>query len=206
MIEHPILFTRPMVRATLAGIKTQTRRLIKELPAQQYDEVGVESLDPSLWHFVYGSRAHSRRCPYGIPGEGLWGRETYMQQPNASPRTPIYHADVPDLAEERAAVRIAKRAGTKVPRWTPSIHMPRWAARLVLEVTRIRVQRIHEITEADALAEGVTKVGKRWEVEGIVATPISAVDAYRALWEYINGRGSWAANPWVWVVDYRWRE
>lgn len=202
--EHPILFTRPMVRATLAGIKTQTRRPIKR-PLRHPGWTGYSYFASDGGIAIENGPDYPDadddvvRCPYGVPGHRLWGRETYARVDGGF----VYRADVPSLHEERMVVRLARKHGTKVTPWIPSIHMPRVAARLVLDIVSIRCQQLQDISEADALAEGVTKVGKRWEVEGIVATPDGARDAYKSLWEYIHGPGSWNANPWLWVIEYK---
>ncbi|MGH8217375.1 MAG: hypothetical protein ACREUT_02210 [Steroidobacteraceae bacterium] len=87
-------------------------------------------------------------------------------------------------------------------KWRPSIYMPRSASRIALRVTDVRAERLQWISQPDAIAEGISRVGQRWEAEGICTTPTSAGDAYRGLWEYINGPGSWDANPWIWVVSF----
>ncbi len=93
-------------------------------------------------------------------------------------------------------------------RCKPSIHMPRWASRLTLEITAVRVERLQDISEADAIAEGVERVGDRFKqympmFDGSAYNPALAKSSYSQLWESINGPGSWAANPWVWVVSFR---
>lgn len=123
-------------------------------------------------------------CPYGRPGDGLWVRETWA--PNSQAGVFSYAADW--------------AAGVKhVSRWRPSIHMPRAASRISLEVVGVRVERLREISEADALAEGCA------DSEMVDGVPMwcSAVEKYMDLWEKINGEGSWAVNPWVWVVEFR---
>ena len=110
-------------------------------------------------------------------------------------------------------VRLAHRHGTHVAPWRPSIHMPRWASRITLEITDIRVERLQEISEDDAKAEGVEPwvIGDGWreyglppDVEAAGTHPLrSARDSFASLWESINGPGSWKANPWVWVIEFR---
>lgn len=168
MKERPILFSAPMVRAILDGRKTQTRRVVK-LRNGQY-------MPPSEKADINGWRQMLRNCPYGQPGDRLWVRET--------------HFDAKRLNEGR----ILYRADGDVSRfgWTPSIHMPRSASRITLEVTGVRVERLQDISEADAVAEGVV-----WE-QGQ-----TAINVFETLWESINGAGSWDANPWVWVVEFK---
>lgn len=214
MSERPIIFSAPMVRAIRGGLKTQTRRIIKPQPSSEARDAGVihsgnpESNgvwawldDPDLMWAGF-TKDESFRCPYGVPGDRLWARETFANIAlKGYPPTYFYRADSDKLPpkEDRAADN----------RWHPSIHMPRRASRITLTVTDVRVQRLQQISEADALAEGVRQVGARWEVDGIVTTPKSARDAFSALWDYIHGAvpwkespGSWAANPWVFAVSF----
>lgn len=182
--ERPILMSAPMVRAILAGTKTQTRRVVK---ATRGLIDGCQ--DASTVH------AWVPRCPYGEPGDRLWVREAFMHEPadycwEASvsipcrPATTVYRADYPESMPGEG--------------WKPSIHMPYALSRITLEITGVRVERLQDISEADALAEGC--IGK-------LAEDAPALDdaraEYRELWERINGPGSWDANPWVWVVEFK---
>jgi hypothetical protein len=205
--ERPILFSAPMVRALLAGTKTQTRRVRKPGGNYRLDLVAPADGGPS-------------RCPYGAPGDRLWVREAWMPDP------PI---DDTWASTQWAGCREGKIAGVperfRHPRfcnyaadwlhgpvlWTPSIHMPRWASRIALEVTNVRVERLQDISEADAIAEGVDRFpGCRQDDDTAAFNRIGPVDndsfpiaRYAALWESINGPGSWEANPWVWVVEFQ---
>lgn len=135
------------------------------------------------------------RCPYGQPGDRLWVREAWqaidgneralriMTEPHPSRGWIEYAATVPEGHEPP-------------PRWRPSIHMPRWASRITLEVTGVRVERLQDISEADATAEGVSAIPDEMRR----ATPRCD---FQALWQSINGPDSWAANPWVWIVEFR---
>lgn len=196
-----------MVRALLDGTKTQTRRIVKPQPREHhwFGLPGYEHrLFPSATADGFAARSvHSHQipgreravdigewisCPYGAPGDRLWVRETF-----ATPR--------------RNKSVVWYRAGHfgVEPKWTPSIHMPRWASRITLEVTGVRVERLQAITQADARTEGVVDTSGVWELGG----PLLDTDragprgAFEALWESINGAGSWAANPWVWVVEFK---
>ncbi|RWU16207.1 hypothetical protein [Xanthomonas phaseoli] len=200
MREHPILFNGAMVRAILAGQKTQTRRVVKMPPA--FDFVGgsgddrndpanwgAEDEDARWWALAAGPYTdHVLPCPFGQPGERLWVRETWAQ-----------HADYPDM--RRAVYRADPGSDHDAERWRPSIHMPRWACRLVLEITDVRVERLQAISEADALAEGAM------EWAGEQSTPIRDLNAgderiaFKALWESTGG--DWDANPWVWVISFQ---
>lgn len=189
MTERPILMSAPMVRATLAGIKTQTRRLVKQTSGVHTIEQVIATPD-SLAAFV------RTRCPYGQLGDRLWVRESGWERPERTPRMMREGADTwPRFAyaaddwsdEDRADF---KRWGFK-PR--PSIHMPRWASRITLGITAVRVERLQIISEADARLEGV-KCG--------IDCPDHRI-AFGRLWEQINGAGSWVANPWVWVIEFK---
>jgi hypothetical protein len=212
MKERPILFSAPMVRAILEGRKTQTRRVIKPQPFMRpWQSANGEVDDACFWR--YGEDREdwpsATTCPYGAPGERLWVRETFCIPDQVVSETGahvVYRADVPDLREERSVVRLAKKNGTPVIAWQPSIYMPREFSRITLEVTGVRVERLHEISETDCEAEGIdgalcaqftTRAPSRASV-----LP-AAVHAYFGLWESINDPGSWSANPWVWVVEFK---
>jgi hypothetical protein len=206
--ERPILFSGPMVRAILAGHKTQTRRVAKPV---RHPDLG-NLYDPGAL-VLEGEPKHviDRACPYGQPGDRLWVRETWSHANNRiapySPGVPVHYRadylDEPDGADGELAV------GGKYRFWLPSIHMPRSASRLVLEITGIRVEKLQQISSADAKAEGtVPDKVRQFNLFGADATQRelayrdAAVDPYRRLWEEINGMGSWHKNPWVWVVEF----
>lgn len=221
MKERPILFSAPMVRALLADTKTQTRRVVKlphENPLGRWEVLpwggpnGGRTRDGQTVPFqnVIG---HSRTgeiigCPYGQPGDRLWVRETFRKidgqtQPwiETDYRASYTHGD-----------RLGDLMGMRPPRWTPAIHMPRAASRISLEVTGVRVERLQDISYEDALAEGVHNMAPAVEDECIQSGETSEDFArrmrwpqrqYRLLWEQINGPGSWDANPWVWVVEFK---
>lgn len=196
--ERPILFSGPMVRAILAGRKTQTRRVVKPEPARQN---GREAGDVYVSaHGDYpitvnvavpgGYRPVPLRCPYGAPGNRLWVREAFALRSYDCPvhdhggDYPAGKCDCED--KRRVCYRVDAGAEHAAP-WRPSIHMPRWASRITLEVTAVRVERLADITEEDARAEGVEGRG-----------------AFVALWDSLNGkRAPFASSPWVWVVSFR---
>ena len=197
MKERPNIFSAPMVRAILEGRKTQTRRVIKpigdgETPMHVVKHGGKLYLDET-----------PHACPYGQPGDRLWVRETWAYHVQAIGSVTdedgpfVYRAD-----------RMAEQSRL-CDRWRPSIHMPRWASRILLEVVSVRVERLNEISEVDANAEGCRAIqGCEWHTfeEAAAGIPMhkhTAIDAYSALWESINGPGSWEANPWVWVVEFK---
>ncbi len=193
-MERPILFSGPMVRAILDGRKTVTRRIVRGV----VESGGAYSTE--AWE-----RGEMPRCPYGSPGDRLWVRETWC----------LAHPDYHDTDRE-AGSRPVKDGrfcfyaatddvdtGDGSP-WKPSIHMPRWASRITLEVVCIRVERLQEIDEVDILAEGVTVD----VVAKLTGTPWADMPtlhhAWERLWDSINGdRASWASNPWVWRVEFR---
>lgn len=237
MKERPILFSATMVRAILDGRKTMTRRVVKPQPfaGKTADQVyamfradGTLLPDESLSALV--NRAWQDgdinvRCPYGQPGDRLWVREAFA----IVPRTAYARSEgvqqtlrPDDPYEHDAAIyREGWDRSTGGFRWRPSIHMPRWASRITLEITAVRVERLNDISPDDAIAEGlrgITKDGKLVKYgipdkDGLPGTDdtgwpwhewrISPVDAYQKLWESINGPGSWALNPWVWVVVFK---
>lgn len=213
MADRPIPFNGPMVRATIAGIKTQTRRLVKPSgwspSGQGYtgaSRVGVApepiGLQAYFEHEPSGTW-HGVRCPYGKPGDRLWVRETFRRVDGQT--RPWIETDY--RATYQLGDRLGDHLGVK-PRWTPSIHMPRHASRITLEITGVRVERLQAISEADAIAEGLMPLGsgadRTWTVDGDAASEHEAArDTFAWLWEQINGPGSWDANPWVWAITYQ---
>lgn len=170
--DRPILFTAPMVRALLAGTKTQTRRALKPQPAARKGGATFP-------------------CRYGVSGDRLWVRETWRMA-NGSP---IYRADADrSLGMDEYSDRHT---------WKPSIHMPRVASRITLELVEVHVEPLQDISEVDAEAEGC----RDWAAEQ--DTPARDIPAgesrliYRQLWEQINGAGSWDLNPWVWCLTFK---
>lgn len=183
MKERPILFNAPMVRALLDGTKTQTRRVCKVAEATALSYV----VDCGNCQFGDEEGYVRFSSPYGQPGDRLWVRESVADIGGRL----TYRADTDDGAH------------CMVKRWTPSIHMPRWASRILLEIVSVRVERLNDIREADARAEGVTIEDRHMigYCAGEFLPP--SIRAYRDLWESINGAGSWDADPWVWVVDFK---
>lgn len=191
--ERPILFSGPMVRAILSGKKTQTRRIVKQSYSRGEIFANVQrcqKVEPveGGWLFydeIDTSHDQDLACPYGVPGDRLWVREAWAPCIGGKdgPENPIlYRAD--DLP------------GYDDLTWRPSIHMPRRACRIRLDVTDVRVQRLQEITEEDAIAEGA---------QCVPDFPASLTDrgAFAKLWNKINGPGAWESNPWVWAVTFK---
>lgn len=192
MTERPILFSGPMVRAILAEHKTQTRRIIKPQP-----HAGIRSSPfvPSGLEDGHGREVRNR---YGRPGDSrLWVRESFDFIPVGGHDDPqaceiVYWAD--GSMEPHSAPLSYNPMIYNHPKIRSSIHMPRWASRILLEIVSVRVQRLQDISEDDAYAEGVTHA----EQDGI-----NAREGFAALWNKINGAGAWNANPWVWIVKFR---
>ncbi|MFF6477675.1 hypothetical protein ACET4O_23870 [Pseudomonas aeruginosa] len=219
--ERPILFNEQMVRAILEGRKTVTRRVMKPQP----DFLG-SMVDPNTPFKTLDAGLHARiTCPYGEPGDRLWVRETWTDVNMCGAPALAYRADedIRDLMEEpgflddRGAFNYDDPRVKPYPfacwyaeldqaRWRPSIHMPRWASRILLEITAVRVERLQDISEEQALAEGVCGEPcdhARQACADIGCWGDTAKGAFGFLWESLNGEGSWAANPWVWVVEFK---
>jgi hypothetical protein len=210
MKERPILFSGPMVRALLNGSKTQTRRVVKQQPDS--DEatgacwVEIDGRHQWAWHAGEDEDILPNEqqffCPYGQPGDRLWVRETFARIDGQT--RPWIETDY--RATYNHGDRLGDTLGIK-KRWTPSIHMPRHASRITLEITNVRVERLQDISADDARAEGICYDPGEDGVFHIPAiggcTSDSAVGSYQKLWQSINGLGSWSANPWVWVVEFK---
>lgn len=207
MKERPILFSASMVRAILDGRKSQTRRIVKPQP-----EHGLQMChySPTGWARNRDAEGHACTCdparaPYGVPGDRLWVKETHAIVPRTAYAMSegVQQALRPDDNHD-AAVYAADWERSKPGRWRPSIHMPRWASRITLEITDVRVERLNDISEADALAEGAEVCANGvWFDRSPTFAGSDARGAYYCLWQHINGPGSWAANPWVWVVEFK---
>ncbi len=200
--ERPILFSGPMVLALLAGTKTQTRRLVKADVNSLSHPVLMDNEEPAYWAW---SHTHVV-CPYGVPGDRLWVKETFHYDNSAyvAQYKDAPWLGMPDAGNAETFYRASEKNPEIFPRWKPSIFMPRWASRITLEVTGVRVERLNDISEEDAKAEGVTikmDAHVAAEIAGKPWTP--ATMEYWHLWESINGKGSWALNPWVWVITFR---
>jgi len=200
--ERPILFQGNMVRAILSGSKTQTRRVVKLKGWHTIEERD----DGKQWPWMYDSDRDADYwlpCPYGKPGDRLWVRETW-QAVNGNDRA---RHIVTHPAPNRGWIEYAAtpRADEPAYKWRPSIHMPRWASRITLEITEVRVERLQDISKADAQAEGIERDGFAWRhyTRPCRFTCTDPRMSYQTLWESINGPGSWEANPWVWCVSFR---
>lgn len=201
MKERPILFSGPMVRAILDGSKTQTRRVIKPQPDAVEIYQWASGPDAGNYYDVlrcYNPPARFQSCasgwsvncpgPFkipGQPGDRLWIRECCHIS------RPLHEGDTGSV-EYRADYADEPAEGI---RWRPSIHMPRWASRITLEIVSVRVERLQEISRGDAMAEGCP-------IPNMASGP-DPRHWYEELWNSINGSGSWEANPFVWVVEFK---
>jgi hypothetical protein len=211
MTEKPILFSGPMVRAILDGRKTMTRRVIKVQPPVEATSAGNYSSSregvTNRWTWMSGNPKDCDtweplddfRLPYA-PGDLLWVRETWAEaceldeddKPATDMRT-YYRADGEPFSRYLDPDTDTWRDGLK---WKPSILMPRWASRITLRVTAVKVERLQDISEEDAKAEGVeTPILPHWP-----SAPFKS--AFRGIWLDLHGPGSWEANPWVMAVSF----
>jgi hypothetical protein len=219
MKERPIIFRAPMVRAILEGRKTQTRRLVKPQP-KMVTEQRIQPWEGDASALLALLAKTGRACPYGQPGDRLVGGETWQYADWTEDGMPWirYRADgetrlIEDTPEDWSERLTDAWALLSVPenyavdnraadrRWRPAIHMPLWASRILLEVTGVRVERLKDISNDDARAEGVLPAYADQCVS--LGHPFNALPLFRELWGHINGPGSWDANPWVWVVEFR---
>ena len=243
MKERPILFSGPMVRALLAGTKTQTRRPVK--PVKFYPDFGCavgrvggawkygspaalglrergdhwsallegDVLQHMCTKEAYGWGAGAG-CPHGQPGDRLWVRESWSPDPpdvdgwGYTAWAGCREGRIAGVPERFRHPRFCNYAADWLHGpicWTPSIHMPRWASRITLEITSVRVERLQDISEANALAEGIVRQPDGGY--GLADTThyhfTDPRQSYFSLWEAINGAGSVEANPWVWAVQFR---
>jgi hypothetical protein len=215
----PILLSTEMVQAYLAGRKNQTRRtrgldMINESPDDwKFICLGPHPEKPNdrrlfaYFRTTFGTTWTYIPCPYGIPGDTIWWRETWVELQGAP--------DIQDGTTD-TGLFIYKADPVKVGvwygKWKPSIFMPFNAARLFSENTGIRMERLHDISEEDAIGEGIIGVdraggygyglSKEWNYK-IPIHEQTPLIAYKRLWEYINGSDSWKKNPWVWVIEFK---
>ncbi|HAT4999585.1 TPA: hypothetical protein I9761_003144 [Serratia marcescens] len=233
MKERPVIFNGEMVRAINDGRKTQTRRVMKVQPSEHFHPMNMSlELDYSArWytpgvvdkdgylqpakHQVFGVAGEDEgyACPFGAVGERLWVRETFADVNTEGGPAFTYRADqgLKFCLDDESPVDYDRYPGKSFAMWcsdlwngedghgwTPSIHMPRWASRITLEITAVRVERLNDISEEDAKTEGVAPSQH-------IITPPEAL--YRVgflkLWQSIYGEESWAANPWVWVIEFK---
>jgi hypothetical protein len=241
MNEHGMLYSEPMVIALLDGSKTQTRRMMKPQPHEFWSPAGYGELhafdkngdlNPDNvigWGVVNEDGDQGYPCPYGQPGHRIWVRETFLAYGRWETRFSAkkardewhfvdmtlecdrryqYAADNPD-------VPLAKGRGGALPGWytRPAIFMPRAASRILLEIVSIRVERLHDLSEVDAIAEGIeqmpcevpnTRLWRNYRPEnGWTPRVCIPQNSFHSLWEVINGEDSWLSNPWCWAVEFK---
>ena len=223
MTSKPILFSGQIVRAILEGRKTQTRRAVKGRPAYTPNAARCQlnaKIDEPWWQWLDADGSYhgdSAKCPYGIPGDRLWVRETWQEI--GSDRPAGYWTN-PALKGKDFWYRATDDLPTWGGKWKPSIYMPRMASRLTLEITGVRVERLQEITATDAHAEGIAyaelspsqekRVCRKRSAAQFVGKPelvndinFAAIQKYAVLWDSINGKKHpWASNPWVFVISF----
>lgn len=195
MKERPILFSAPMVRAILDGRKTQTRRVIKPQPGP-----GVNAFTPAEVNAAWQEGWIPVKCPYGDSGDRLWVRENFAIVPASAYRMSEGVQQTINPNDRDMAAIYAAGWDRSIPRWKPSIHMPHWASRITLEITDVRVERLNDISEADAIAEGCKGLNCPPDHEG----DVSPQEEFRDLWQSINAaKHPWSSNPWVWVIAFK---
>ncbi|KEY42667.1 hypothetical protein [Pantoea agglomerans] len=194
MKERPILFNADMVRAVLDGRKMQTRRVMKV-----QSHAGVRN-SPFVKSGIEDGHGKELVCPFGEVGDRLWVRETFRVHSRATDvATLVYKAsEQQSWTQQTHRVPIEKcNKPAVVDTWTPSIHMPRWASRITLEITGVRVELLRDLSEEDAKSEGVIP-----PAGGVLPGWEHRIN-FRDLWMSIYGADNWEANPWVWVVEFK---
>jgi hypothetical protein len=215
--ERPILFSGPMIRALLAGTKTQTRRVMKPQPPLEERIAGVGVYNPIATDRhgeqhpgpeVFGAWNHdgdwALPCPFGAPGDGLyvvecWRYEEIGGNLGVRLRDGMVWIDAPEELRSHVRERLSRNGGWS--RWYGRA-TPRWASRITLEITGVRVERLHKISNADVIAEGVEPQHVEKNRQFFHKDDVHAL-AYAEVWESIHGKGSWGANPYVWVVSFK---
>lgn len=205
-MDRPILFSGPMVRALLSGTKTQTRRVVKPAKCK------VMGVPMACCEFAGEvNQGDYTNSPYGQPSDRLWVREAFrfpesidhlspaeigekaLAAGYPKPWCPIqFEADGLRRTPQEWRDFVTPPQANEAGRLRAGMHMPRWASRITLEVTGVRVERLQDISADDCWAEGIP-----------YSPDVDPVHEYRNLWEQINGPDSWAANPWVWVVEFK---
>ncbi|WP_085715674.1 hypothetical protein [Pseudomonas sp. B28(2017)] len=215
--ERPILFSAPMVRAILAGHKTVTRRPVRHQPDVSVTDAiprrnfphGPATID-WYWRPKHGhlngapSAGWDFKCPYGQPGDRLWVREAWAADAQVDAISPRELSQgEPILYPADGTVRQTGCSMLKSGRTRPSIHMPRWVSRILLEITDVRVERLQDISLAQVRKEGC-EVREFW-LFGSDAEERQKIGArvFGNLWASINGEESWRSNPWAWVIEFK---
>ncbi|WP_119140629.1 hypothetical protein [Pseudomonas reidholzensis] len=207
--ERPILFSGPMVRAILEGRKTVTRREIKPSMRSADSSFELHQQEDESWRPMHTfdescldakGTEHPIVCPYGQPGDRLWVREAWLadaQLDSIAPRE--LSKGEPVFYPADGSIRQTGCAMLSQGRGRPSIHMPRWASRILLEITAVRVELLQDISEKQAEAEGVDFLRHVPDAD----ETLTAAQLFECLWSSINGDESWSGNPWVWAVEFK---
>lgn len=223
--ERQVLFTAPMVRAILGGQKTVTRRVIKPQPTLETEEWVLDAGGTEKWLGSGPSPATGgtrqtwgwATCPHGKPGDQLWVREAWVADAQVNEVAPRdLSQGEPILYPADGAMRQTGCSLIAPGKTRPSIHMPRWVCRLLLEITDVRVERLQDgdgetAFESRYLAEGINQIHHgdgAFAYHALNKEPLPGnwchpEDAFKELWNSINGVGAWESNPWVWVVEFK---
>ena len=201
-MQKPILFSTPMVRAILDDRKNVTRRVVKPQPPTSLSKV----IDSGIWTFTCSNPGEEWKCPYGQPGDLLWVRETFAiidDREFGGKRYPQYKVDRPNDAYPGDWPEEEARGNPDAPKWKPSIFMPKKYARIWLEITGVRVERLQDITYAEVIAEGLTwLLTDEQQTDGEHRR--GGIRAFKRLWDSINGKKHpWESNPYCWVIEFR---
>ncbi|HFZ1094875.1 TPA: hypothetical protein ACIJTY_000356 [Klebsiella oxytoca] len=229
MTERGMIFNGEMVRAILNGRKTQTRRIVNWHGLNEGLNLKFSGLKareyPNGWVIESDNRSSSEwrckptLCPFGSVGDRIWVRETFSCIGNEDGH-PVDAKG--NLCSREEAQRIYRASAIQKPNnyglwsspdgfdfegaWTPSIHMPRWASRILLEITNVRVERLNSIHDVDAMREGIQNLTTCSHADFGIPGVVNAqhpVRAFQLLWESIYGADNWKANPWVWVIEFK---
>ncbi|WP_454709271.1 hypothetical protein [Citrobacter freundii] len=198
MTERGMIFNSEMVRAILDGRKTQTRRIIKLSHERGMLNPVIKGRNGEITSV--SCRLAPLLCPFGQPEDRIWVRETWAEAGASAPDLKLYRANYPDHVPSHYE---------NVPpvdeiRWKPSIHMPRWASRILLGITDVRVERLNAISQADAIAEGALPSHPSIDcVSQEYGFPDFSRSWFGQTWQHIYGEESWQANPWVWVIEFK---
>lgn len=213
-MERPVIFSGDMVKAILEDRKTQTRRILdikKFGKSETHESIGRFICEKGLWRAQAGTFNSffpypGLPCPYGVAGDQIYCRETWRvhrDYDNLSPRLVgvAMGGDTAHCIDYRSTMSVRDFWG----KWRPSMHMHRWASRITLEITKVRVERLQDISEEDAKAEGVVPSGRcathQWS--GATGEHISHRRTFRVLWDSLHGASAWDANPWCWVLEFK---
>ncbi|PAO24652.1 hypothetical protein [Enterobacter roggenkampii] len=216
MKERGMIFNGEMVRAIIDGRKTQTRRIMKVQPKPcnhtnwpDYSPESQWKSYPNGWccavcanGTTIDHRHHAKgiTCPFGAVGDRIWVRETWAEAGAGAPDLKLYRANYP----EHVPTHYENVPPADEIRWTPSIHMPRWASRITLEITGVRVELVQSISQADAIAEGAPLSHPSIDaVSQQHGFPDFSRSWFGQTWQSIYGAESWQANPWVWVIEFK---